>query len=109
MIEKFHLWDINSPSITFFFNDITQTLNLTYHQLEKIQEIAKTKDSILASISHEFRTPLNIIMNNIEQEYDILKLYENRPISQQNSLDPNIEHLLNFNKVNNINSQIILL
>lgn len=30
MIEKLNLNDIDSPSITFFFNDITSTLNLTY-------------------------------------------------------------------------------
>lgn len=51
-------------------NDITQQINYT----KEIEELSKIKEEFFANVSHEFRTPLTVILATIQL---MSKMYEN--------------------------------
>ncbi len=88
----------------------TQTISA---QAEELRELDKTKSKFLANISHEFRTPLTLILNTLEEE-EVSKIIDHTSIAdgrffgkqevdimQRNSrrLETLIEQLLDLSKL----------
>ena len=62
----------NEEAILIFFNDITSKL-----KAQKLKEINDYKDMLLASLSHDLRTPLNSTLGHLEVLKEKLKAKEN--------------------------------
>lgn len=89
-VDVLKYYDINVPEdlYTLKFSPIDHstfifTLQPISEQLkakQMVEDIAKTKDDFVAKVSHEFRTPINAIVNIVALFYDV-------PFAQNNTPD----------------------
>ncbi|KRX07233.1 Signal transduction histidine kinase, homodimeric domain [Pseudocohnilembus persalinus] len=105
------LWNDQSLHVVLTLNDITEQMN--YHN-NKIQEEIQTnmfKDQILATVSHDFRTPLNAIQNHIQLSQQEIFSYqqnlkkERKKIKQQQQ---QLSQQLQIDNYNNNNSSTMI-
>ncbi|MDT3402218.1 hybrid sensor histidine kinase/response regulator transcription factor [Mucilaginibacter terrae] len=103
--------------ITAFWSYRKKQLKLTYEvlianlQIEKEKEANERKLSFFTNVSHEFRTPLTLIINPIK---DLLK-QKTDPTGELNTVYKNarrllglVDHLLLFRKTESENTELIL-
>lgn len=103
----------------FGLNQINKSRNQLEHRLElqrvekiKQQELNKSKLEFFTNISHEFRTPLSLILGPLQQVIDTYqgssKIYKRLLVTQRNAdqLLKLINQLLDFRKFENKHSKL---
>ena len=99
-------WEKNCQSFMHVFVETT-----SIRKLEKVKAVNKWQQIMFASVSHEFRTPLNAFMNSLQivelTVEDIKRKLRNCP-EIEDKVEPSYPRLDKMIKIGNISSKLLL-
>lgn len=83
--------------LLFINAQLTQQSKQLEKQKKKLEELNKTKSTFFANISHEFRTPLTLILNSLTDRISAVKISDNKQeLDQLELMHRNAKRLLNL-------------
>lgn len=90
--DNFYIFKLSQNQIAVLYDDVTEKfeqqeiINENRQLINETLELEKLRTEFFANISHEFKTPLNIILG-VTQIYELMFQDEEKPIDRQKMLN----------------------